>query len=152
MNQTTPVKTGGARLGLVVGGILVVAVVAAAIVQSVRPVQELDPTTAEGVVQTFLLAIDEERYDDAHAALSTEARFDCEPADLAVERETMSRVVVEDVNVFDDETIVVLNATVIEEDPFDPYRYETTLEFAVVNEGGAMRIDRLPYSYFCRSI
>jgi hypothetical protein len=46
---------------------------------------------------------------------------------------------------------VILTATVVEEDPFDSYRYETTLEFTLVEEGGELAIDLLPYPFFCRN-
>ena len=110
MTEPVPVKTGGARLGLIVGGIVVLAVVAAVIVDAVRPPVLLDPNSPEGVVQSFLIAIDEERYSDAYGFLSGPAQAQCEESDLTVDQQSMSRVVVEDVNVFDTETIVILNA------------------------------------------
>lgn len=156
MNQppianTAVAGTGGRRLALIVGVILIVAVVGAAIVNSLRPLQPLDPDTPEGVVQAFLVAIDEERFDGAYQLLSAGAQADCTGADLAVDQPDMGRVVVDDVTEFGDETLVVLDATVMEVDPIDPYTYETTLEFTLIDESGSMKIDRLPYPFFCGS-
>lgn len=125
--------------------------VAAAIVNSLRPIQQLDPDSPEGFVQSFLVAIDEERFESAHQLLSSAAQADCSASDLAIDQPEMSRVVVDDVTEFVDETLVVLNATVVKVDLIDPYTYETTLQFTLIEEGGAMRIDQLPYPYFCRS-
>jgi hypothetical protein len=144
-------KTNGQRLALIVGAVLIVAVIGAAIVNSLRPLRQLDPNSPEGVVQSFLVAVDEERYDSAYQLLSLDAQVDCNPSDLAVDQPEMSRVVVDEVTEFDEETLVVLDATVMEVDPIDPYTYETTLEFTLIDESGSVRIDRLPYPYFCRS-
>ncbi len=149
--KTAVAKDGGQRLALIVGVILIVAVVGAAIVNTLRPVQPLDPASPEGVVQAFLVAIDEERFDSAYQLLSVGAQADCTSADLAIEQPDMGRVVVDDVTEFGDETLVVLDATVMEVDPIDPYTYETTLEFTLIDESGAMKIDRLPYPFFCGS-
>lgn len=156
MNQQADSKTvvannGGRRLALIVAVILIVAVVGAAIVNSLRPLQPLDPDSPEGVVQAFLVAIDEERFESAYQLLSAGAQADCTAADLAIEQSDMGRVVVDDVTEFGDETLVVLDATVMEVDPIDPYTYETTLEFTLIDEGSAMKIDRLPYPFFCGS-
>jgi hypothetical protein len=149
MSQT--VKTGGARLGLIVGAIVVIAVVAASIVTSLRPVEQLDPSTPEGLVQSFLVQIEEEQYEVARGLLSGAAQTECSAADLAVEQPRLSRVVVADVRQFDGETWVDLEATVFEGDSIDRYSYQTNLQFILVDENGSLRIDGLPYPYFCRS-
>jgi len=147
MTVRTPQSTGARRLGLIVGGLVLLAVVAAAVVQAVRPAPELDADTPEGVVQAFLVAIAEERYEDAHDLLSSTT--DCDQADLATDTASYTRVVVDDVRTFDEETLVILRATVFEGEPLDQYSYETTLEFRLENEGGIPRISQLPFTYFC---
>lgn len=149
--KTAVAKTNGQRLALIVGVVLIVAVIGAAIVNSLRPVPQLDPASPEGVVQSFLIAVDDERFASAFQLLSSAAQADCSASDLAIDQPEMSRVVVDTVTEFGDETLVVLDATVMEVDPIDPYTYETTLEFTLIDENGAMTIDRLPYPFYCGS-
>jgi hypothetical protein len=149
MNQ--PTTTSGARLGLVVGAIVVVAVVAAAIVNSLRPVEQLDPASPEGVVQSFLVRIEDEQYEQARDLLSAAAQAECTAADLAVDQPRLTRVVVADVREFDSETWVDLEATVFEDQSIDPSSYDTQFQFILIDENGSFRIDGLSYPYFCRS-
>lgn len=139
----------GLRLGMIVGGLVVLAVVAAAIAQVLRPTPVLDPESPEGIVQEFLVAVEEEDYARAHGLLSKALRAECDQSDLAASNSAYSRVVVDDVTVLNDETLVTLRATAFQDDPFSPYSYETTLDFTLVTEGGIPRIRRLPFTYFC---
>lgn len=63
-------------------GIGVVVVVLVAIALSRGPMS-LDPDTPEGTVQEYLVAISEERWDDAIEIVHEDTRGDCEGSDLA---------------------------------------------------------------------
>lgn len=64
-------------------GLGVVVVVLVAIALSRGPVS-LDPDTPEGTVQEYLVAINEERWEDAIEIVHEDTRGDCEGSDLAV--------------------------------------------------------------------
>lgn len=61
---------------------LVVVVVALVTVALLRGPTLFDPTTPEGAVQDYLLAITEERWEDAFAVLDPQSFPDCEPDDI----------------------------------------------------------------------
>ncbi len=61
---------------------LVVLVVILVAVALVRGPTTFDPTTPEGAVQDYLLAITQERWEDAFAVLDPESFSNCEPRDI----------------------------------------------------------------------
>lgn len=63
--------------------LLVTAVVALVVIALSRGPVTLDPETAEGAVQEYLLAISEERWDDAVAVIHDDWRGRCQGEDLA---------------------------------------------------------------------
>jgi hypothetical protein len=67
---------------LLPAGVVVVVVALVTIALARGPV-ELDPDTPEGAVQEYLLAISQQRYDDAMEVLHEEWRGGCEGGDLA---------------------------------------------------------------------
>lgn len=62
---------------------LAVVVLVLVVVALVRDPQVLDPATPEGVVQTYLQAISDQRWEDAYAALDPAALADCDPLDIS---------------------------------------------------------------------
>lgn len=66
-------------MGLVLGGLIVV-VAAVAIVVAVRPAPELDPTSPEGAVQSYLKAFLDDDMEEAVTWLAP--ALSCEPNDL----------------------------------------------------------------------
>ena len=141
------------RLGVIIGLVVVALVVAAAVVNAVRPPEQFSRDTPEGTVQAFLLALNDEDYDGAHALLSEESRDECTPADLARDRTEATRIVIDDVTEAGQTVIVDLDVTVTEaSDGFEPYRYETEMSFTLVREGGSLFIDELPYYIFCSGV
>lgn len=62
---------------------LAVLVIALVVIALVRGPVELDPDTAEGAVQEYLRAIDENRWEDAIEVIHPQWRGDCEADDLA---------------------------------------------------------------------
>ncbi len=144
------VRNPSTRLAMVVGLTVVVLVVAAAVVNATRPVQQFERDTPEGTVQAFLLAVSEEDYDTAHALLSAELATECEPSELIQDFE-YSRIAVTDVIEAGDEIEVEVEVTVVETgSDFEPYRYQNRMSFTLIDEGGLLMIDRLPYNYYCR--
>jgi hypothetical protein len=143
----------GFRLGVVVGLVVAVLVVAAAVVNAVRPVAQFSRDTPEGTVQAFLLALNDEDYEAAHALLSEESRKECSPADLVRDRTEATRIVIDDVVEAGQSVIVDLDVTVTEASGgFEPYRYETEMRFTLLREGGSLFIDELPYYIYCSGI
>ncbi|HEY7582211.1 MAG TPA: hypothetical protein VIB78_01145 [Acidimicrobiia bacterium] len=143
----------GPRLGVIIGLIVAALVVAAAVVNAVRPPEQFSRDTPEGTVQAFLLALNDENYDGAHALLSEDSRDECTPADLVRDRTEATRIVVDDVVEAGQTVIVDLDVTVTEaSDGFEPYRYETEMSFTLVREGGTLFIDELPYYIFCSGV
>ncbi|GMQ85202.1 MAG: hypothetical protein BMS9Abin07_0767 [Acidimicrobiia bacterium] len=70
----------GSRTTLVIGGIVIVALIAvAAIVLSAGEVETLDPGSPEGVVQAYLQATIDGDDETAHSYLAAELRESCEP-------------------------------------------------------------------------
>lgn len=143
----------GPRLGIIIGSIVAVLVVAAAIVNAVRPPEQFSRDTPEGTVQAFLVALNDENYDAAHALLSEDSRDQCTPADLVRDRTEATRIVVDDVVEAGQTVIVDLDVTVTEaSDGFEPYRYDTEMRFTLVREGGSLFIDELPYYIYCSGV
>lgn len=65
-----------------VPAVLVVAVVALVAVALLRGPSSFDPTTPEGAVQDYLLAISDQRWEDAFAVLDPDSFPGCEPEDI----------------------------------------------------------------------
>ena len=148
-SSDTPSRA-GLRLGVVVGLVVAVLVVAAAVVNAVRPVAQFSRDTPEGTVQAFLLALNDENYEAAHALLSEESRKECSPADLVRDRTEATRIVIDDVVEAGQTVIVDLDVTVTEASGgFEPYRYETEMRFTLVRDGGSLFIEELPFYIYC---
>lgn len=143
--------TTGRSLGLVVGVVLVVAVAAAAVVTSLRPSAQLDPNTPEGTVQVFFQAVESEDWDRAQALLARSVQDECEPSELAEFRDDIDRAVVTDVEQAGPETIVEVRASrVVVDDPLNPYSYDDTFRFVLIEEDGRLAIIELPFQFFCQ--
>ena len=150
MTSSDTASRAGLRLGVVVGLVVAVLVVAAAVVNAVRPVAQFSRDTPEGTVQAFLLALNDENYEAAHALLSDESRKECSPADLVRDRTEATRIVIDDVVEAGQTVIVDLDVTVTEASGgFEPYRYETEMRFTLVRDGGSLFIEELPFYIYC---
>lgn len=153
MTSSDTASRAGLRLGVVVGVVVAALVVAAAVVNAVRPVAQFSRDTPEGTVQAFLLALNDENYEAAHALLSEESREECSPADLVRDRTEATRIVIDDVVEAGQTVIVDLDVTVTEASGgFEPYRYETEMRFTLVRDGGSLFIEELPYYIYCSGI
>lgn len=138
-------------LGMIVFGLVVVAV-AAAIITSQRPVADLDPNTPEGAVQGFFRAIEARDYNAAHALLSLELGAECTPADLATYVSDFDRVVIDEVIPSNSSTLVRVEVHHIDAtDPLNPSTYTELLDFEIASEKGRPVLSRLPFLFFCEA-
>ncbi|MFQ5523944.1 MAG: hypothetical protein ACE5F5_10245 [Acidimicrobiia bacterium] len=69
--------------GWLIPGVIALATVLLVVIALVREPAKLDPDTPEGTVQEYLLAVSEERWEDAFAVLDPEFFVGCDAADLA---------------------------------------------------------------------
>ena len=138
------------HLGVIVIGLIVAAVAVVAVVTTLRPVEDLDPNSPEGVVQGFFRAIGARDYNTAHTLLSSELQSDCSPTDLATYQSDFDRVIIEEVIPSDAVTLVRVEVYHIDaSDPLNPYTYTELLDFEIKRENGRPAITRLPWPFFC---
>jgi hypothetical protein len=140
----------GRSLGLVVGVVVVIVVAAAAIVTSLRPSPQLDPSTPEGTVQVFFQAVEADDWEGVRALLSSSLQDQCQSSELSQFRDDIGRAVIVDVDPIGSETIVEVRASrVVVDDPLNPYSYDDTFRFVLVQEGGRLAVSELPWQFFC---
>ena len=140
------------HLGPIVLGLVVVAVAVAAVITTLRPVEDLDPNSPEGVVQSFFRAIEAGDYDGARALLTSELRADCTSADLASYVSDFDRVVIDEVIPSAAFTLVRVEVQHIDAtDPLNPYTYIERLDFEIEAENGRQAISLLPWPFFCEA-
>ena len=138
------------RLGLLVAGLVVLAVAAGAVFSSVRPVTDVDPNTPVGVVQTFFRSVEGRDWEGAYALLEPELGEDCREANLPTTRYEFDRVVVDDVIEASQVTTVVVRARQVDaSDPLNPYVYEEVMEFQLDTTVVPPVITRLPWQFYC---
>jgi hypothetical protein len=143
-------STRGRSLGLIVGVVLVVAVAAAAIFTSLRPSPQLDPNTPEGAVQAFFQGVEADDWEGVRALLTSSLQAQCQPSELANFHDDIDRAVIADVQTAGAETIVEVQASrVVVDDPLNPYTYDDTFRFVLVDEAGRLAVSELPYQFFC---
>jgi hypothetical protein len=146
MNQAASPR----RLGAILVGLVVVAVAIAAVVSTLRPVEDLDPNTPEGTVQAFFRALEARDYDAAHDLLGPDLATDCTATDLATYISDFDRVVIEEVIPTGTRTLVRVEVRHLDAtDPLNPNTYTELLDFEVDREGGAPVISRLPWPFYC---
>ena len=161
MSNETPPGTGssdrsagsGRSLGLVVGVVLALAVAVAAIVTSLRPSTQLDPTTPEGTVQAFFQAVESDDWEGVRILLSARLQEDCEASELAQFRDDVDRAVISDVEAAGSETIVEVRVSrVVIDDPLNPYSYDDTFHFVLAQEDGRPVVAELPWQFYCEGV
>jgi hypothetical protein len=140
------------HIGVIAIGLVLVAVVAAAVITTLRPVEDLDPNSPEGAVQGFFRGIEARDYKAAHTLLSSELQTDCTPTDLATHLSDFDRVVIDEVVPSDSATLVRIEVQRIDAtDPLNPYTYTELLDFEIERENGRPVISRLPWPFFCEA-
>jgi len=113
----------------------------------------LDPDTPEGVVQSFVVAIAEERWVDARSLLDSELAEACEVSDLSMARDQdISRVMIVGVSETDGSAIV--DVTIVHtslDNPINPSTWDEDVPFILAIEDGGWVIDELSWPYVpCR--
>lgn len=136
-------------LAVVVGAVVIFAVIAA-VVAANRRVPDLDSSTPDGAVQTYLRAMLEGDTDTAVDLLSTSTG--CDDTDVAAAFVTDSaRIVLVESSVEDDTASVVVEITEFSGDgPFGGSEFSHEEQFSLENEAGRWLIVGEPWPlYFC---
>ena len=130
---------------LVVGGVVV------ALVTS-REVELLSADSPEGVVQRYLLALEDEEYEEAYGYLSSALQRDCTYVDFVRGASSRGvrdgRVTLEDTQTFDDSALVRARVTEFQPDlPFGSSEYSYDRTFELELEEGQWRLAE--YEWWC---
>lgn len=122
-----------------VGAIIVSAVLAVTLSPAPR---QLDPTTPEGVVQTYVQAVMTDDAGSAEAVLTAKAARAC--TDFPVRTNQIQRVRIADSAVNDDRAVVDVRITW---EPYDAFSSEWTEDgsFRLVEKDGIWTIDEVPW-------
>jgi hypothetical protein len=146
MNTKSP---SAGRLGLIIGGVLVVVVAVAAVFAAMRPPTQFDPRTPEGTVQSYLQAVEAEEWDKAHALFSASLQKKCKVEDMRAVDESVSRAVIENVTEVGTVTRVEVRIThVYLNDPLSPSSYDSVESFDLETEDGRWVIAEFYWPYF----
>lgn len=135
---------------IVVGGIVVLAVVAG-VVAALRPVEDFEPGTPEASVQGFLRAVFEGDEEAAEGYLATDS--ECSASDVEEARTTGSaRVVLRESDTENGTAHVSVEIVSSSRGgPFEVDEYSRNRTFDLVQEGDEWRLDRVPWPLFsCR--
>lgn len=155
-NRPVP-HTGGMERNRIVAIALGAAIVLSLVLLGVSALMEdpvsLDPDTPEGVVQSFVVAIAEERWVDARSLLDSELAEACEASDLSMARDQdISRVVIDGVS--DTDGSVAVDVTIVHtslDNPIDPSTWDEDVSFILTTEHDGWVIDELSWPYVpCR--
>lgn len=150
--------TGGMERNRIVVIALGAAIVLSLVLLGVSALMEepvpLDPDTPEGVVQSFVVAIAEERWVDARSLLDSELTEVCEVSDLSMARDQgISRVVIDGVS--DTDGSAVVDVTIVHtslDNPINPSTWDEDVSFILAIEDGGWVIDELSWPYVpCRA-
>jgi hypothetical protein len=107
-----------------------------------------DPTSPEGAVQEYLLAISQERWDDAYVILDPEAFADCDPEDIASAGQQQAFTAVHDgTETAGSNTIVRVTLRFGDQDPLGS-GWEQPEQFVLVDRDGSWYINEDPWPYF----
>ena len=109
-----------------------------------------DPDTPEGVVQSYVTALIEERFSDARSHLDEELRDRCDASELARARvEDVSRVSIDDVTTTDDSSSIV-EVTITHSslnDPLNPSSWDQGLSYTLIREGDRWVVDEIGWPF-----
>ncbi len=123
----------------------------AAIVTTLRPSPQLDPSTPEGLVQAFFQAVEADDWEGLRALLARSLQDQCEPSELAQFRDDVDRAVISAVEPAGSETVVEVRASrVVVDDPLNPYSYDDTFHFVLAQDDGRLAVSELPWQFYLR--
>ncbi len=136
-------------VGVAIGAIVLLALAVVGISALVSEPVTLDPDSPEGVVQSFVIAINEDRWADARSHLDRDLTERCEVADLSLARgEDVSRVVIDDVSMSDGSAVVAVTITHTSTDnPLNPSSWDEDVVFVLATEDGGWVIDEMSWPY-----
>jgi len=132
-----------------VGAVLIALMVVALLREPV----ELDPSTPEGTVQTFLQAVASEEWEDAVGLISDTAPDKCKATDLAraTDRQAFSASL-RDTNVFGDSAVVEVTLSfAADPEPLGGGAYETHASYSLEREEDRWLLTDVgwPYLWAC---
>ncbi len=133
----------------VVGAVLI----ALTVVALTRQPVELDPSTPEGTVQTFLQAVASQEWENAVALISEDAPESCTATDLAraTDRQAFSASL-RDANVFGDSAVVEVTISfAADPEPLGAGAYETRTSYSLQRENDHWLLTGVgwPYLWAC---
>jgi hypothetical protein len=106
-----------------------------------------DPTTPEGAVQEYLLAISQERWDDAVAILDPESFGSCGGEDISAMGQQAFTAAHESTDVTDSTAVVAVTLQFGEGDVFGT-AWEQYEQFTLIDRDGFWYISQDPWPYF----
>ncbi len=140
------------KLGLIVGSIAALSLVAVIVAALGGEPVTLDPDTPEGVVQAYVTAVADEDWVAVHSYLSADLAERCDLSELSLVRvQNISRVLIDDVSISGDLAVVDVVITYADaNDPLAASTWDEEASFVLVDEGGWI-FDETSWPYFpCR--
>ncbi len=140
------------KLGLIVGSIAAISLIAVIIAALSGEPAALDPDTPEGVVQAYVTAVADEDWAEVRTFLSEDLVERCDLTELSLGRvDEISRVSIDDVSISGDVAVVdvVITHTNVD-DPLSTDTWDEDATFVLVDEDGWI-FDEMSWPYFpCR--
>jgi hypothetical protein len=140
------------KLGLIIGSIAAVSLIAVVVAALSDEPVVLDPETPEGVVQAYVTAVADEDWAEVRSYLSADLADRCDLSELALGRvDEISRVSIDDVSIDGDVAVVQVVIThASADDPLSTSTWDEDATFVLVDEGGWI-FDEMSWPYFpCR--
>jgi hypothetical protein len=140
-------------LGLIVGGIAALSLIAIVIASLGDDTVSLDPDSPEGVVQAYVTAVADGDWAVAHSFFSGDLAERCTVSELSFERmDDVARVSIDDVSMTGQTAVVdvvVTHATV--GDPLSTSTWDEDVTFVLIDDEGGWVFDEISWPYFpCR--
>jgi hypothetical protein len=140
------------KLGLIVGSIAAISLLAVVIAALTGEPVTLDPETPEGVVQGYVTAVADEDWAEVRSFLSADLADRCDLSELSLGRiDEVSRVSIDDVSISGDVAVVdVIITHASADDPLSASTWDESATFVLIDEDG-WTFDEVSWPYFpCR--
>lgn len=136
-------------VGLGIAAAVVLALSVIVISSLAREPASFDSDSPEGVVQSYVTALIDERWSDARSHLDEELRDRCDATELARARtEDVSRVSIDDVSTTDGSSIVDVTITHSSlNDPLNPSTWDQEVSYTLIREVDRWVVDEIGWPY-----